>query len=237
MNNRVYKTSGTFDPVGLGLGIAIAVAAMFPIAFLYAYAIRYIPFIYLNFLISFGAVFAVAYAYVWGEGLGKNRSRLASLAGMLFVGILTLYVFWVTFLFVLLRHDIGYGKLLFDPGLIKDLIKELVEVGWFTLKRARVKGTIYGIMLAIEAVTYIVIFVYVWWTALKERVFCEKCQKWVERVTLPVLADASFADAIVNELRQGTDRWLDMLRPTVDIVWLKLELAECTQCRDFPFSP
>ena len=106
MQDNTYRSTGTFSPAGVGLGLLLALVAMFPIAFVYSYAVRYIPFIYINFLISFGAVFAVAYVYTFGESLGRNRSRAASLLAMLLAGLLTLFVFWATFLYVLSNRNL-----------------------------------------------------------------------------------------------------------------------------------
>ncbi|MBU1069178.1 hypothetical protein KJ975_06350 [Myxococcota bacterium] len=232
MQDNTYRSTGTFSPAGVGIGLALAVIAMFPIAFLYSYAVRYIPFIYINFLISFGAVFAVAYIYTFGESLGRNRSRVASLAAMLLAGVLTLFVFWVTFLYVLSERRLEYVKMLTDPAYVIDLIKELINVGWFTLKRNRVKGTFYGIMLAVEAVVYIGIFVFVWWTALKSRVFCEKCQKWVVRESVAMFFDLAPLEAIATSLATGTDAWVDALFLAQSTPSLRVELASCAHCNE-----
>ncbi len=232
MQDHTYRPTGTFDPKGVGLGLALAVAAMFPISFVYAYAVRYIPFVYVNFLISFGAVFAVAGAYVFGESLGRNRSRAASLVAMLLAGVLTLFVFWVTFLFVISRHELEYLKMLTDPSYVIDLVKELVKVGWFTLKRNQVKGTFYGLLLAVEAVAYLGIFVFAWWTFLKERVFCEKCQKWVERERVAMFFDLAPLEAIATALAAGSDVWVDHLRLAGTTPSLQIELASCAGCAE-----
>jgi hypothetical protein len=232
MQDTTYRSTGTFSPAGIGIGLALSLAAMFPIAFIYSYAVRYIPFIYLNFLVSFGAVFAVAWVYVLGEGLGRNRSRAASLVAMLLAAFLTLFVFWVTFLYVLSERKLEYVKMLTDPSYVVKLIQELVEVGWFTLKRNRVKGTMYGIMLAVEAAAYVGIFVYVWWTALKSRVFCEKCQKWVERENVAMFFDLAPLPAIAASLASGTDAWVDHLVLATGTPSLRIEIASCVGCND-----
>lgn len=232
MQDNTYRSTGKFDPVGVGIGLALAIVAMFPISFIYAYAVRYIPFVYINFLISFGAVFAVAGVYVFGESLGRNRSRAASLVAMLLAGVLTLFVFWVTFLYVLSERKLGYLSMLTDPGHVVDLVKELVKVGWFTLKRNQVKGTFYGIMLAVEAVAYIGIFAFAWWTFLKERVFCEKCQKWVSRERVAMFFDLTPLEGIAGALAAGSDAWVDQLQLANSTPSLQIELASCASCHE-----
>ncbi len=232
MQDNTYRSTGSFHPGGVALGLALAIVAMFPVSFIYAYAVRYIPFVYINFLISFGAVFAVAGAYTFGESLGRNRSRAASLIAMLLAGALTLFVFWVTFLYVLSEGKLEYLKMLTDPGYVVDLIKELVKVGWFTLKRSQVKGTAYGVMLAVEAVAYIGIFVFAWWTFLKERVFCEKCQKWVARERVAMYFDLAPLEGIASALAAGSDAWVDQLRLADATPSLQIELASCPGCHE-----
>jgi hypothetical protein len=232
MQDNTYRSTGSFHPGGVALGLALAIVAMFPVSFIYAYAVRYIPFVYINFLISLGAVFAVAGAYIFGESLGRNRSRAASLVAMLLAGVLTLFVFWVTFLFVLSEGKIEYLKMLTDPSLVIDLVKELVKVGWFTLKRNQVKGTFYGIMLAVEAVAYIGIFAFAWWTFLKERVFCEKCQKWVARERVAMFFDLAPLEGIAAALAAGSDAWVDQLQLATATPSLQIELASCAGCHE-----
>ena len=122
--------------------------------------------------------------------------------------------------------------MLTDPTYVVDLIKELISVGWFTVKRSRVKGTVYGLMLAIEAVAYIGIFVFVWWTALKDRVFCEKCQKWVERENLAMFFDLAPLEYISTSLATGTDAWIDALSLATGTPSLRVELASCAGCNE-----
>lgn len=232
MQDNIYKSTGSFDPKGVGLGLALAIAAMFPVSFIYAYAVRYIPFVYINFLVSFGAVFAVAGAYVFGESLGRNRSRAASLVAMLLAGVLTLFVFWVTFLYVLFERNLEYLKMLTDPAYVIDLVKELVKVGWFALKNNRVKGTAYGVMLAIEAAAYLGIFVFAWWTFLKERVFCEKCQKWVDRERVAMFFELAPLEGIAAALATGSDAWIDQLHLATSTPSLQVELASCAGCHE-----
>jgi hypothetical protein len=82
----------------------------------------------------------------------------------------------------------------------------------------------------VEAVVYIGIFVYVWWTALKSRVFCEKCQKWVERAGVPMFFDLAPLEAIATSLATGTDAWVDTLFLAQGTPSLRVELASCAHC-------
>jgi hypothetical protein len=141
-------------------------------------------------------------------------------------------VFWVTFLYVLSERNLGYLSMLTDPAQVIDLVKELVKVGWFALRNNRVKGTAYGVMLAIEAVAYIGIFAFAWWTFLKERVFCEKCQKWVDRERVAMYFDLAPLEGIAGALAAGSDAWVDQLRLADSTPSLQIELASCAGCQE-----
>ena len=55
-----YRHSGSFSPALLVLGAIIALAGSLLVAWIYAYAIYYIPFIYINVFLTAGFGFAVA---------------------------------------------------------------------------------------------------------------------------------------------------------------------------------
>ena len=67
---QFYKHNDTFNILGTVLGLLFGVGAAIPLAFGYAYLTQLIPFIYINWIISFGAVFLVALAFVTGERIG-----------------------------------------------------------------------------------------------------------------------------------------------------------------------
>ncbi|MBU1536407.1 hypothetical protein KKF84_13860 [Myxococcota bacterium] len=229
-----YKHNEKFNILGPLLGLAFGTAAAFPLAFGYAYIARYIPFIYLNWIVSFGAVFLVALAFVAGERMGKNRNRGASLISALIMSVITLYIFWAAFLHVLSKGAFSFTSLLFHPKDMMRLIEALVEVGWFSLKRARVRGLFYGILLAVEAAVYVGIFIAVWWSMLLQGVFCEGCNSWGSEEKLPFPVDQGHAPQIVAGMKTGDWSFISQLSFTSHPSTLLFEITRCSgNCPSF----
>lgn len=229
-----YQHKETFNVMGSVLGLAFGTAAAVPLAFVYSYLARYIPFIYLNWLISFGAVLGVAFAYVTGERMGKNRNRTASLVSALLMSVITLYIFWAAFLHVLTKGGLSFTHLVFHPKDLMRAIELLVQVGWFSLKRARVHGTFYGVLLAVEALAYVGIFIGMWWTMLLKGVFCEKCNSWGDDFKIPLHLDQEHIPAVVAGLKTGDWSFIDTVTPGIPDHSLIFEVTRCTgKCPEF----
>lgn len=232
MEPKFYKLSGKFSIKGPLFGAALGLVSVFPLSLVYAYLVRYIPFIYLNCVISLGFVALVAYIYFAGEGLGKNRNKYTALIGSLVMGVITLYVSWVAFLFVLKTHNLNYFELLTNPKQVINIIDNLVTTGWFSIKGGRVNGTIYAIFLGIEALLYITAFIVMWFGSFADNVYCEDCQKWVDRKKLPYFYNPEYANEITQRMLAGDDSWIDWLQLVDEPHWLSLNVATCKKCKN-----
>ena len=209
---KFYRLSGEIGISALFWGPLYGVIAAIPLSFVYAYAVRYIPFIYLNFIISFFYVFLICIAYKVGEDKGNNRNRGFSFLGATLMGLLCLYIAWATFLFVLLKHEINYFKLLVNPPLLWELIQALVERGWFSIGSSKelVSGTFYAVLLGIEAVGYVVIFQWLG-TLEREKVYCENCSAWINPVVLPYPISSKLSGDILQTAQTGHIPWIQKL--------------------------
>ncbi|MBU1221480.1 hypothetical protein KKF34_17235 [Myxococcota bacterium] len=232
MEPKFYKLSGTFSIKGPLFGAALGLVSLFPLSLAYAYLVRYIPFIYLNFMISLGFVALVAYIYFVGENYGKNRNKYTALVGALVMGLVTLYVSWVAFLFVL-KHNLNYFELLTNPKMVINIIDNLVTTGWFSIKGGRVSGMLYAIFLGIEALLYITMFIVMWFGSFADNVYCEDCQKWVDRKNLPYFYNPEYANEITTRMLAGDESWIDWLQLVDEPHWLALNVATCKKCKNF----
>lgn len=105
-----YKPSGkysTLSPIYLLLTCSIIVPCL---SWLYAYAIWYCPFVYINFFftLGFGVLIGVAVHFIV-IGLGRVRNpRIAILFGI-FAGILGLYLHWAIWIDLAINAEGGEG--------------------------------------------------------------------------------------------------------------------------------
>lgn len=227
-----YRLSGKTDITGPLLGLVSAVAASFLISFIYAYAVRYIPLVYLNWLISFGLVLVVAVISVSVEKTRHNRNRILSLIGTLVSATACLYLFWVAFLCVLSKHELGCFSTLAAPGKVFSLIEALAENGWFSLKGGKVHGTFYAFLLVIEAIGYYAIFVLTHVVMTAQTIYCETCSRWLDAEELPILLDPSLAPEVKTTAQTGVLDWIERIEATDLSPYLQIELVSCSSCHN-----
>jgi len=130
MNNLYYKPSGKFNPISfLYFLLAICIAAPI-LAFIYAYAILYIPIIYLNFLCLAGIALGLGFVASFVVDLGKVRNKMLALLFGILIGIVGYYFSWVVWIGY--HFEISYMEVIqnFDALLrgIEIWIIELVAI-------------------------------------------------------------------------------------------------------------
>lgn len=219
--------------MGPVLGILFGAIAALPLSFVYAYAVRYIPFIYLNFLISFGYAFCICIAYNIGEKLGHNRNRFFSFLGSLVMTAVALYCAWTAFFFVLLQHNIPYLDLLLSPKQIWLLIEKIIETGWFSIGSSKdtIKGTFYMILVLAEALGYLW-FIVASCVLDSASVYCEECSKWLDPIGMPSLISPKLENAMQQTAMMGTLPWIDQLELTREAPFIVFTLTHCSQCNN-----
>lgn len=90
-----YKPSGNFSPISIGYLAALALTAFPILGLIYAYAIWYIPFIYINFIIAAGFGFGIGLLInTFVIGKGKVRNVMLSILFGLLGGFISLYCFF-----------------------------------------------------------------------------------------------------------------------------------------------
>lgn len=114
-----YEPSGRFSFLSFLYLFLISLTALPLLAFGYAYATYYIPFIYINFLLTAGLGFGVGFVTNLAVlRLGKVRNTtLAALLGFL-AGFITLYIQWAVWINILYSEadvDLGVINLILAP--------------------------------------------------------------------------------------------------------------------------
>lgn len=198
-----YKASGRFSPLAFVTFIILALTAFPLLGLIYAYAIWYIPFIYVNFLIAAGFGFVVGLLIQkFVIRLGKVRNALLGLLFGIIGGTVALYFHWAVWVDLVLNISDtvggdGFGMavsnikilevftLAFNPGALFSLISEINELGtWGLAGDSSVSGTFLLIIWIIEFGIVVVLSLITPAAGAKEP-FSEVQGKWYEQDLLP----------------------------------------------------
>lgn len=199
---KYYKPSGKFNAIAFLYFAGIALILLPLLGLLYAYAIWYIPFIYINFIIA--GVFGFAIAYLINHGVVKfGKVRNAGLVTILSIlaGIIALYFHWAVWVDLVINAGESYGSsrigitvsnikllqtfnLALHPSLLFELIGEINKYGTWGIKSATVSGTFLTVIWIIEAL--IIIGATVLTTIGSANIpFCELGNEWFKENVLP----------------------------------------------------
>jgi len=172
-----YRHSGKFGLHGLALAVIVPIAAGFPLGFVYATLIKWIPFIYLNVFITAGYGFLFGFLAGWAMKFGKVRNNpLAALCGAL-SGIIGLYFGWNGHI-----HAYFEGAPAFCmPGEVLNGMKYLYEHGSWSLRGGdNITGVVLGIVWAVEALIIVGISILTPYAMVSSTPFCERNECWLD---------------------------------------------------------
>lgn len=185
-----YQPSNRFSPLSFLFFIAACCLVIPILSFIYAYAIYYIPFPYINFFITagFGMGVGIAVNYLV-INLGKVRNTtLAAVFGIL-AALTALYVAWAVWINLIMQSDqVINGTLhwLLNPSALFTLIAEINKVGAWGMFDNTVKGNPLTFVWIVEAL--IVLFMSFTSAIPKSKEpFCEVNNKWFTQKNLPAL--------------------------------------------------
>ncbi|GAB3635297.1 hypothetical protein GCM10027422_08870 [Hymenobacter arcticus] len=195
-----YQPSNKMPPAGILALLAGGVAAALVLALVYIYAVWYIPFVYINFILCLGFGLLLGAALALLVRLGKLRSPGAVGGLALLVGFVAVYLEWSVYLTLLLNSETtGTGKeadtsTSFSASLFADVIthpaamwsamRQVNETGTWSLKGSTPSGLFLGVIWVIEAVM-ILGGVYLMARAQATEPFSETSNEWADEETLP----------------------------------------------------
>jgi hypothetical protein len=174
---QTYKHSGKFNPLGLVLAIGAAAAVGFPLGLAYAYIVRWIPFIYVNFFATLGYGFAVG--WVTSRILKTSQVRNTSLAALagLAAGLIALYMEWSGTLHALFEGSPWF----FLPDEVMRGMSLLYEQGsWGLRSGGNVTGVLLAVVWVVEAGIIVGLAVMIPFGFVGDTPFCEKNKCWLD---------------------------------------------------------
>jgi hypothetical protein len=232
-----YRHSGTIPLSGLFPVLAGSLAAAVPLAAIYAYATVYIPFIYLNGLMSVGVGFGLGYLVFRLSKFGKIRDTTvpAVIAGV--SALVTLYVAWGCDMLARSGWNEGYIPMkAFSPQALSQYIAFYYENGMWTLGKSDnlVNGRFLGLIWAAEALILVGGAAYTAVKQMNSLAFCENCDAWTTVVKDFRRFSIKGAESLLVQVRTGNARALADAMPPEDNdgSFLRMNVRCCESCSD-----
>ncbi|MEM6719978.1 MAG: hypothetical protein AAF611_11705 [Bacteroidota bacterium] len=162
MHTPYYKPSGKFNPISF-LYLIIAVFIAVPILeFVYAYAILYIPIVYVNILCVAGIAFGLGFVANFVVGMGKVRNKPFAFFIGLIVGLAGLYCSWLVWLlYHVMDQSFAFSSfmvLVENPAMCWEALWEINALGTWSVGRtssSNISGTMLTVVWGIEAAAMI----------------------------------------------------------------------------------
>ena len=188
-----YEHSGKTPILSILLAALGGALAGVVAAAVYAYAVEYIPFVKIRFIltIGFGALVGAVTALIARAGRVRSTAVLMALVGVCtLVAFYFSWVFWVKAVFDRYTDvSLSHWDLISSPDEFWGVIQALNESGTWTLSsrsssssssasRENVHGTMLTIVWLIEAGAIFVMAFVVAVPMVKAQMFCERCRRW-----------------------------------------------------------
>lgn len=174
--NKYYEHSGTIHPIGLVYMIIFGAIGALVLGFIYGYAMRYIPFVYLNILITLGFGYCVGLLVGIGGRLGKVRNPKVYLLFGFILGLFSEYTGWVAWIYAASKQN----ALILSPSDILKVIELVSENGSFHIFGWTPTGMVLFIFWGIEAIMITGMSTILAWATCSSTPFCERCNKWIQ---------------------------------------------------------
>lgn len=233
----LYRHSGKVGFTGLVAGAAATFLLGPILAAIYAVAIAYIPFIYLNLILTglFGA--ATGFGIAFAMKKGKVRNTWVIVGGAFLGTCFVHYVGWMFWMAMLaFRSDIPvpFFEILFPPTFLM-MVWEVSEVGAWTLgsSDSPVTGFFLWAVWILEALIVFGASLVVAFFVADSEPFCESCESWCEaRDDVLRFSGRVSGGAIQARLLEGD---LNVLAETPragprDNPWHQVDLCLCPSC-------
>jgi hypothetical protein len=234
-----YIHSGKFGLL-LFLLIPINIVIVFLLAFVYNYAVIYIPFVgYLSIILTFGYALGIGYSLAFSIHISKTRNNVVARLLGLFIAALAVYIAWAAFLYVFINKNapamnIPFINILISPQAMWKMTCGLAETGWYSLRSFTPKGWILWTMWGIEALIIAGCIYFLSDSLVKSAVFCERCNKWTEEKKNLVVFLLEDASNLVDQFVNKDFSFIPQAIPAKSTapVFFRIDSSVCHDCKD-----
>ena len=232
-----YRHSGSFSPTLLVLGVLIALVGALLVAWIYAYAIYYIPFIYINVFLTAGFGFALGMISVHVMRGAKLRNGGFFGAVALLITAVAFYGHWAASVGIVLRAsdvDIMAMDVALQPRAMWGTILDINEAGAWSIFGIDFSGIPLWVVWFLEAGIVFVLSIVIGQSMFVDVPFCEKCESWCKKHTNVARVRDADPAAVVQAFES---RDLDALRsfesvpPDLEVgEWFECDVETCSAC-------
>ncbi len=239
-----YKHSGKFGLGILFFGPLIVIPVAQILALVYTYASVYIPIVGIVTLLALGG-----FAFGMGVTISllcmkfKVRNRTVCWLAGLATGLVTLYLSWASFIYVMVNRATDTDKVslfmvISSPFAILQIARAICAEGWFSIgssSSATVKGIPLLIIWFLEGLVLVFVPMVIAGKCIVDEVFCEMCKAWTEHVQGVLALEAAAATDFAQQARQGDLAGLASARRYrgPDSVCGRLDVWRCGSCKAF----
>lgn len=224
-----YKNSGVIPPLAPALIFTLGAGITWGLAFGYAYAIAYIPFVYISFLLTFFFGMGIGLVVNLFGKLGKARNAtfmIASTAVLALIGLYTCWTVWFN------AKGAGNGYFI-SPGILFKMMSLVAEEGVWTIFDVTPTGTGLFAVWALEALVIVGAALFIAISNASDTPFCEECNQWAdeERMVGP-LAPIADKETFKKQIEQREFTAITDL-PAIDDIYTqysRIVLMSCPDC-------
>ena len=237
MNSNIhpfYRHSGKFSPLAPVMVLLAAVVAAIPLGLLYAYLVKWIPFIYLNFMLTIGYGFAFGLLARFILKLGKVRNSMVGLGAAMAMGMSAWYFSW-TGHFHTLVSDAPWVA---TPQQVWVLVKMLYAEGSWSLgafSHDLVNGVPLAVVWVVEGAAIVGLTTIVGYSYVRDTPYCEQHNCWLDQEKVMDKLDAFTRPAHLGGFRVGDIAPLEEAQPRLPGTgkFARLTLRHSPHCDDF----
>lgn len=191
----VYNHSGKFEPRAPLLALAVTGLLGFPLGYVYSYALKWIPIVLFNFLltIGYGALFGFITARILKFCRARNNKLAASCGAI--TGLVALYFDWNGHIHALFED----APILCSPEQIVAGMRHLYEHGSWSFHQTTYIGIPLAIVWVFEAFMIVCSSAMVCHGMISKIPFCEATKSWLDETknisTLEPFTDPAHLEA------------------------------------------
>ena len=235
MDDLYYRPSGQAPMAGIAIGVLCGGLAGAVLAFVYSYAILYIPIVgYVTFILSLGFGGLTGFATGLALRHGKVRSTWAAWATGGLVAAITFYCSWVVWIYALFHRadvQVPLGQIFMHPSSLWTLIVEVNKVGAWTIKGSTPTGAILWIFWGSEALLILVPAVVCAALPIRDP-FCEACERWCDERKAVRKSGQAAKEDLVTRIEAKDWVWVGTLGPGEAALHLSYDLHVCPSCEE-----
>lgn len=228
---QCYKHSKDINLLSLFIFLILSTVGTFLLSIIYSYALHYISVGFLNVVSTalFG-YFAGLFVGVSGEVAKVKNPTIITIFGVVF-GLFAIYSSWVVWLFESSHRQVW----IFNPIDILEIMRFSSIKSMQNPNFSAPTGFLLHSTWLAEAISIFVVFVYVSSTHIKNRVFCEKCNIWLDDEYIASYLNYPYNHGqLRNLLYQGQFSALsdlEIYKPGNDS-FTKVKLSKCSDCNE-----